>query len=30
MISFRKLFVPSPATIRRLFQQDRQQGGATR
>jgi uncharacterized membrane protein YgcG len=28
MISFRKLFVPSPATIRRLFQQDRQQGGA--
>jgi hypothetical protein len=30
MISFRKLFVPSPATIRRLFQQERQQGGATR
>jgi len=30
MISFRKLFVPSPATMRRLFQQDRQQGGATR
>ena len=28
MISFRKLFVPSPATIRRLFQQERQQGGA--
>jgi uncharacterized membrane protein YgcG len=30
MITFRKLFVPSPATIRRLFQQERQQGGATR
>ena len=31
MISFRKLFLPSPSTIRRLFQQDRQgQGPATR
>jgi len=30
MISFRKLFVPSPATIRRMFQQERQQGAATR
>jgi hypothetical protein len=24
MISFRKLFLPSPATIRRMFQQERQ------
>ena len=30
MISFRKLFLPSPATIRRLFQQDRPQGTPTR
>ena len=28
MISFRKLFLPSPATIRRLFQADRPQGSA--
>jgi outer membrane cobalamin receptor len=30
MISFRKLFLPSPAAMRRLFQQDRQQGAPTR
>ena len=30
MISFRKLFLPSPATFRRLFQQERQQGAPTR
>lgn len=30
MVSFRKLFLPSPATFRRLFQQERQQGGPTR
>jgi hypothetical protein len=30
MISFRKLFLPSPTTIRRLFQQDRPQGTPTR
>jgi hypothetical protein len=30
MISFRKLFLPSPATFRRLFQQDRQQTSPTR
>jgi hypothetical protein len=30
MVSFRKLFLPSPATIRRLFQQDRPQGAPTR
>ena len=30
MISFRKLFLPSPATFRRLFQQERQQGTPTR
>jgi len=30
MISFRKLFLPSPATIRRLFQADRPQGAPTR
>ena len=30
MISFRKLFLPSPATIRRLFQADRPQGPPTR
>ena len=30
MISFRKLFLPSPATIRRLFLQDRPQGAPTR
>jgi len=30
MISFRKLFLPSPATFRRLFQQERQQGSPTR
>jgi hypothetical protein len=30
MISFRKLFFPSPATIRRMFQQERPQGAPTR
>ncbi len=30
MISFRKLFFPSPTTIRRLFQQERQQAAPTR
>ena len=30
MISFRKLFAPSPATMRRLFQQDRQRDSQTR
>jgi hypothetical protein len=30
MISFRKLFLPSPATMRRLFQQERTQGAPTR
>ena len=30
MISFRKLFLPSPATFRRLFQQERPQGAPTR
>jgi outer membrane receptor protein involved in Fe transport len=30
MISFRKLFLPSPTTIRRMFQQERQQGAPTR
>jgi outer membrane receptor protein involved in Fe transport len=30
MVSFRKLFLPSPATIRRLFQQERPQGAPTR
>jgi len=30
MVSFRKLFLPSPATFRRLFQQERQQGAPTR
>jgi uncharacterized membrane protein YgcG len=30
MITFRKLFLPSPATFRRLFQQERQQGAPTR
>jgi len=30
MVTFRKLFLPSPATIRRLFQQDRPQGAPTR
>ncbi len=30
MISFRKLFLPSPATMRRLFQADRPQGAPTR
>jgi hypothetical protein len=30
MISFRKLFLPSPATIRRLFQEGRPQGAPTR
>jgi hypothetical protein len=30
MISFRKLFFPSPATIRRMFQQGRPQGAPTR
>jgi len=30
MVSFRKLFLPSPAAIRRLFQQDRPQGAPTR
>ncbi len=29
MISFRKLFVPSPARIRQLIQQDRQQSGSS-
>jgi len=28
MVTFRKLFLPSPSTIRRLFQQDRPQGAA--
>jgi len=30
MISFRKLFFPSPTTIRRMFQQERPQGAPTR
>jgi hypothetical protein len=30
MVSFRKLFLPSPAAMRRLFQQDRQQAAPTR
>ncbi|MFL6722087.1 MAG: TonB-dependent receptor [Sphingomonas sp.] len=30
MISFRKLFLPSPTTIRRMFQQERPQGSPTR
>jgi hypothetical protein len=30
MVTFRKLFLPSPATIRRLFQQDRPAGASTR
>jgi hypothetical protein len=30
MVSFRKVFLPSPAAIRRLFQQDRQQAAPTR
>jgi len=30
MVTFRKLFLPSPATIRRMFQQERPQGAPTR
>jgi hypothetical protein len=30
MISFRKLFLPSPTAIRRLFQQERSGGASTR
>jgi outer membrane receptor protein involved in Fe transport len=30
MISFRKLFLPSPGTFRRLRDQERQQSGSTR
>jgi hypothetical protein len=30
MVTFRKLFLPSPSTIRRLFQQERPQGAPTR
>jgi hypothetical protein len=30
MVTFRKLFLPSPATIRRLFQQERPAGSPTR
>jgi hypothetical protein len=30
MVTFRKLFLPSPATIRRLFQQERPAGATTR
>jgi hypothetical protein len=29
-VTFRKLFLPSPSTIRRLFQQERPQGAPTR